>query len=118
MIQRLRTFIYPVNDLAKATVWYSSFLSTVLYFDEPLCVGFSIGGYELVLLPSEKSAKPLNNLVTSWSAPSVDEAFAQRTTGHDVGDNIRFGSKFNPFCNISRLILIYNPNFGLVPQDS
>jgi catechol 2,3-dioxygenase-like lactoylglutathione lyase family enzyme len=51
MILGLRTAIYPVPDLDAATRWYTELLGTSPYFNEPFYVGFSVGGFELGLLP-------------------------------------------------------------------
>jgi len=39
MIEGLRTVIYPVADLTRATTWYSALLGQEPYFDEPFYVG-------------------------------------------------------------------------------
>ena len=51
MLLGLRTIIYPAPDLAKAKQWYSDVLGMQPYFDEPFYVGFSVGGFELGLIP-------------------------------------------------------------------
>jgi len=51
MILGLRTVIYPAPDLAAAKRWYSDLLGAAPYFDEPFYVGFSVGGFELGLVP-------------------------------------------------------------------
>ena len=51
MFQGLRTVIYHVDDLQKATEWYSNILGIKPYFDEPFYVGFNVGGFELGLDP-------------------------------------------------------------------
>jgi catechol 2,3-dioxygenase-like lactoylglutathione lyase family enzyme len=51
MIQGLRTVGYPTLDLAKGKAWYSQVLGIEPYFDEPFYVGFSVGGFELGLIP-------------------------------------------------------------------
>ena len=52
MLLGLRTVIYPAPDLAAAKSWYSKFLGQAPYFDQPFYVGFSVGGFELGLLPN------------------------------------------------------------------
>src|SRR5438552_6790905 len=47
----LRTLIYPVTDLDAAKAWFTELVGFGPYFDEPFFVGFSVGGYELGLLP-------------------------------------------------------------------
>ena len=54
MILGIRTVIYPVADLDSAKRWYSTMLEQPPYFDEPFYVGFTVGGFELGLLPGAK----------------------------------------------------------------
>ncbi len=54
MLLGLRTAIYPVTDLAAAKQWYGQVLGAQPYFDQPFYVGFSVGGFELGLLPQGK----------------------------------------------------------------
>ena len=51
MLLGLRAAIYPVGDLAKAKAWYAQVVGSQPYFDQPFYVGFSVGGYELGLVP-------------------------------------------------------------------
>lgn len=51
MILGLRTAIYPAPDLAAARDWYAEVLGMAPYFDQPFYVGFSVGGFELGLVP-------------------------------------------------------------------
>ena len=53
MILGLRTASYPVTDLASAKSWCAQVLGVQHYFDQPFYVGFSVGGFELGLLPDE-----------------------------------------------------------------
>ena len=55
MIRGLRTVIYHVADLAQAKAWYSQVLEHEPYFDQPFYVGYSVGGFELGLVPDGKS---------------------------------------------------------------
>ena len=57
MIQGLRTVIYPVNDLTKGKEWYAPVTGRAPYFDEPFYVGFSVGGFELGLIPDGHRAR-------------------------------------------------------------
>lgn len=54
MIKGLRTVIYPAPNLAEAKDWYSKVLGQRPYFDQPFYVGFSVGGFELGLVPDAK----------------------------------------------------------------
>src|SRR5439155_548803 len=58
MILGLRTVIYHVPDLERATAWYSSVFGVQPYFDEPFYVGFNVGGYELGLDPDTTRVRP------------------------------------------------------------
>ena len=51
MIEGLRTAIYPVRDIAEGKAWYRRVLDCEPYFDQPFYVGFSVGGFELGLIP-------------------------------------------------------------------
>src|SRR4051794_10774512 len=51
MIQGLRTVIYHVGDLSEAKTWYTRLLEQEPYFDQPFYVGYSVGGFELGLIP-------------------------------------------------------------------
>ena len=43
MTEGIKTFIYPVTDLARAKSLYSELLGVEPYMDEPYYVGFSVG---------------------------------------------------------------------------
>jgi len=89
----LRTVIYPSPDLAAAKAWWTEFLGTPPYFDEPFYVGFNPGGYELGLLPD---GDPAEGAITYWGVDDVDEAVAvaiqlgalAHAPASDVGDGI------------------------------
>src|SRR5256886_3805100 len=62
MVLGLRTAIYPAPDLAAAKRWYTDMLGVAPYFDEPFYVGFSVGGFELGLLPNaDRKSTRLNS---------------------------------------------------------
>jgi len=67
----LRTVIYPAPDLAAAKAWWTAFLGTEPYFDEPFYVGYSVAGYELGLLAS---GVPQDRALTYWGVDDVAEA--------------------------------------------
>ena len=114
----LRTVIYPVADLAKATAWYRAVFDIDPYFDEPFYVGFNVGGFELGLHPDE-GAPPsgvggavaywgVERMATAWprllalGATSVSEP-------QDVGGGIFVATVRDPFSNL--IGVIENPNF-------
>ena len=119
MLLGLRTAIYPVTEteLTKAKDWYAKVLGVSPYFDQPFYVGFSVGGFELGLLPQGTSGvqgpQPL------WGVVNADEAL-QRLLAlgaialeavTDVGDGIKVAAVQDPFGN--RLGIIENPHFKL-----
>ena len=52
MIQGIRTFIYPVKDLAQAKMLYGKLLGVKPYSDEAYYVGFRVGEQEIGLDPN------------------------------------------------------------------
>ncbi|HLG78132.1 MAG TPA: VOC family protein [Ktedonobacteraceae bacterium] len=117
MFQGLRTVVYGVDDLEKAKTWYSEVLGIQPYFDQPVYVGFNVGGFELGLDPHAPTGS--NGPATYWGVADAHEAYRQLiATGahekdpiHDVGDDILLGSVIDPFGN--ELGIIQNPHFSL-----
>ena len=117
MFLGLRTAIYPVADLPKAKVWYQRVLGVEPYFDEPFYVGFSVGGFELGLLPGgtpgTSGPQPL------WGVPDasaeLERLLALGATVLDpvseVGEGIKVAAVQDPFGN--RLGMVENPNFKI-----
>jgi len=117
MILGLRTAIYPVADLDAAKRWYAEMLGQPPYFDQPFYVGFSVGGFELGLLPDGQSGtagpQPL------WGVADIGTAFARLLAlgateiepVTAVGGGIKVASVRDPFGN--RFGLIENPLFDL-----
>ena len=116
MIRGLRTVIYHVTDLAKAKDWYSQVLEQQPYFDQPFYVGYSVGGFELGLVPDEKSGA--GGTVAYWGVADAAAAVAQlEELGaaiveplQDVGEGIRVATVADPFGN--SFGIIENPNFS------
>ena len=116
MLLGLRTAIYPAPDLDAAKTWYSQVLQSAPYFDEAFYVGFSVGGFELGLLPTAhpgiEGAQPL------WGVENIDEAFARLLelgataleAVTEVGGGIKVAAVTDPFGN--RLGIIENPHFN------
>lgn len=110
----LRTVIYPAPDLDAAKQWWTSTLGFEPYFDQPFYVGYSVGGYELGLLPD---ADPADGALTYWAvddaAAAVNDAVANRASVHtpptEVGEGIVTAAVRTPHGTI--LGLIVNPNF-------
>ncbi len=111
MFQGLRTVIYHVNDLARATEWYTEVVGHPPYFNETFYVGFDIGGYELGLLPDG------DGVATYWGTPDIDaEHVRLLSLGakpidaiKDVGEGIRVATVIDPFGNV--VGIIENPHF-------
>jgi catechol 2,3-dioxygenase-like lactoylglutathione lyase family enzyme len=110
----LRTVIYPVPSLEASKAWWTDFLGVAPYFDEPFYVGFSVGGYELGLLPN---ANPSDGALTYWGVPDVSAAVAaslahgatEHTPASNVGDDIVTATVRTPHGAI--VGFIYNPLF-------
>ena len=115
MILGLRTVIYPAPDLGAAKDWYSKLLGQVPYFDEPFYVGFSVGGFELGLVPDARpgstGAQPL------WGVTDIESAYARLMElgatalepVTEVGGGIKVAAVQDPFGN--RFGIIENPHF-------
>jgi predicted enzyme related to lactoylglutathione lyase len=115
MILGLRTAIYPTPDLQAAKAWYQHVLEREPYFDQPFYVGFSVGGFELGLIPDGETgiagAQPL------WGVDNADAALERLLSlgaglleaVADVGGGIRVAAVKDPFGN--RFGIIENPHF-------
>src|SRR5262245_48994648 len=119
MIQGLRTVIYPVTDLAKGKAWYSQVLGHGPYFDEPFYVGFSVGGFELGLIPD--GVPRTDGALAYWGVPDVMAEVGRLTQlgavvhepVKDVGGGIKVAAVKDPFGNLFGVI--ENPHFN--PKD-
>ena len=117
MIQGLRTACYPTPDLAKGKEWYQRVLGKAPYFDEPFYVGFSVGGYELGLIPDGTPGATGSQIF--WGvADAVSELARLVSLGgvvhedvKDVGGGIKVASVLDPFGNMFGII--ENPHFKL-----
>jgi predicted enzyme related to lactoylglutathione lyase len=119
MILGLRTVIYPVPDLAAGKAWYAQVLGKSPYFDEPFYVGFSVGGFELGLVPDGNPGA--GGGVAYWGVPDVAAEMARLTQlggvihdpVTDVGGGIKVAAVRDPFGNVFGVI--ENPHFN--PKD-
>jgi predicted enzyme related to lactoylglutathione lyase len=117
MIQGLRTVIYPTPDLAEGKAWYSQVLGYDPYFDEPFYVGFSVGGFELGLIPDAvpSAEGPLAYWGVADVAAEVERLIQLGGTAHepvkDVGGGVKVAAVKDPFGNLFGLI--ENPHFNL-----
>jgi len=115
MFLGLRTAIYPVPNLSSAKLWYEQVLGIKPYFDQPYYVGFSVGGFELGLLPD--GTPSTNGAQPWWGVPDIKVEFARLLTlgatelqpVTEVGEGIKVAAVKDPFGN--RLGIIENPNF-------
>jgi predicted enzyme related to lactoylglutathione lyase len=119
MILGMRTVIYPTPDLAKGKAWYAQVLGQPPYFDEPFYVGFSVGGFELGLLPD--GVPSLDGPIAYWGVTNIGAEVQRLTqlggTVHEpvteVGGGIKVATVRDPFGN--RFGIIENPHFN--PQN-
>lgn len=117
MIQGLRTAIYPTPDLVRGKEWYRQVLGYAPYFDEPFYIGFSVGGFELGLVPDGQPG--LAGVQVYWGVPDVAAELVRLTAlgaevhepVKDVGGGIRVASVRDPFGNL--FSIIENPHFKL-----
>jgi len=115
MIHGLRTVKYPVADLARAKAWFTEVLGAAPYFDQPYYVGYSVGGFELGLVPDGTPGTA--GSVVYWGVDDIDAEVA-RIVGlgasvheevQEVGEGIKVAELKDPFGNV--LGLISNPLF-------
>lgn len=117
MIHGLRTVVYPVTDLAVGKAWYNLVLGVEPYFDQPFYVGYSVGGFELGLIPD--GVPSADGAAAYWGVPDAAAELARlETLGavvhhavQDVGDGIKVASVRDPFGNVFGII--ENPHFKL-----
>ena len=115
MILGLRTALYPAPDLAKGKAFYTAVLGQAPYFDQPFYVGYSVGGFELGLVPDATPGKDGN--CSYWGvkdcAADLARIVALGATPlepvTEVGDGIKVASVLDPFGN--KLGLIENSHF-------
>ena len=115
MFLGLRTVIYPAPDLAAARDWYANALGQAPYFDEPSYAGFSVGGFELGLVPD--GTPGVDGPQPLWGVASIEPAYARLIELSarpldpitEVGGGIKVAAVRDPFGN--RLGIIENPNF-------
>ena len=115
MIQGLRTVIYPAPALAAAKAWYTAVLGAPPYFDEPYYVGFSVGGFELGLVPD--GTPSVQGSQALWGVRSAVTAHAELIRlgaspldpPTEVGEGIVVAAVIDPFGN--RFGIIENPSF-------
>jgi predicted enzyme related to lactoylglutathione lyase len=115
----LRTAIYRVDDIKKATAWYSSVLEAEPYFNEPFYVGFTVGGFELGLQPEESAEAKGISVLTYWGVDDVVKTHTKLIKlgatefelPTEVGEGIVVAAVKDPWGNIFGII--HNPVFKL-----
>ncbi len=115
MFLGLRTVMYHVDDLDKATEWYTRVLGHGPYFNEPFYVGFNVGGYELGLNPDVGKVTRGGSAFAYWGVTDCRAAYARllelgarpHTGVEDVG--VLVATVLDPWGNI--LGVIENPHF-------
>ena len=115
MILGLRTALYPSPDLAKAKAFWTKALGAEPYFDQPFYVGYSVGGFELGLVPDATPGQHGN--CAYWGVADCAKEHARLVAlgatplepVADVGEGIKVAALLDPFGN--KLGLIENPHF-------
>ena len=69
----IRTFIYPVKDLARAKMLYSELAGTEPYVDGAYYVGFSVGDQEIGLDPNGHAAG-MTGPVGYWQVDDIKKS--------------------------------------------
>jgi predicted enzyme related to lactoylglutathione lyase len=73
MTEGIKTFIYPVKDLAKAKVLYSELLGVEPYMDEAYYLGFNVEGQDIGLDPSGHS-QGMTGPVGYWHVDDIKKS--------------------------------------------
>lgn len=116
----LRTVIYAAPDLASTKEWYTKALGIEPYFDQPFYVGFTVGGYELGLVPDAEPAEVSHtDTLTYWGVVDIEAVMAHwlglgasvYTAMQIVGDGIKTAAVKDPFGNV--VGFIENPHFSV-----
>ena len=114
----LRLTVYHVNDMEKAKAWYGTVLNEKPNFDQPFYVGYTVGGFELGLVPEKngESAKTAS-AVAYWGVEDAKASYKRlidlgakpHDEISDVGGGILAGTVTDPFGN--QFGIIQNPYF-------
>ena len=115
MLLGLRSVIYAAPDLAAAKAWWTEVLGKEPYFDQPFCVGFEVGGFELGLDPN---GDPATSPLAYWGVPDAEAAVASMLAHgaqplaevRDVGEDILVGAVEDPWGSV--VGVIENPHYG------
>lgn len=116
----LRTTIYKVSDMQKATDWYAAAFQVEPYFNQPFYVGFNIQGYELGLQPQGTPLlEKVESVVAYWGVENIYESYdrlielgaSENAKPINVGGELMTATVKDPFGNV--IGLIFNPYFQL-----
>jgi predicted enzyme related to lactoylglutathione lyase len=107
----IKTFIYPVTDLARAKALYSKLLGVEPYMDEAYYVGFSVGGQDIGLDPhghSQGMTGPVGYVhvddITSSLKALLDAGAQAQQQVKDVGGGKLVASVKDPDGNVIGLV--------------
>ena len=73
MNQGIRTFIYPVRDIAQAKTLYSTLLGVEPYTDEAYYVGYRVGDQEIGLDPNGHN-QGMTGPVGYWRVTDIEQS--------------------------------------------
>ena len=116
----LRLAVYHVTDIEKAKVWYGNVLGVKPNFDQPFYVGYTVGGFELGLMPEKsETASKSAGVVAYWGVDDAKMAYKRlielgakpHNDVTDVGGGILAGTVMDPFGN--QFGIIQNPYFKI-----
>jgi predicted enzyme related to lactoylglutathione lyase len=85
----VKTFIYPVKDLAKAKTLYSELLGVEPDMDEAYYVGFNVGGQDIGLDPNGHNLG-MTGPVGYWHVDDIEKSMkALLDTGAEVHQEVK-----------------------------
>jgi predicted enzyme related to lactoylglutathione lyase len=85
----VKTFIYPVKDLAKAKTLYSELLGVEPDMDEAYYVGFNVGGQDIGLDPHGHNLG-MTGPVGYWHVDDIEKSLkALLDTGAEVHQEVK-----------------------------
>lgn len=121
MFLGLRTTVYKTVDLAASKEWFARVLQIEPNFDQPFYVGFTVGGFELGLVPSDDGG---NEATSYWGVRDAEAAVAELLAAGaephsevaDVGDGIRVAAVRAPGGQV--VGVVENPNFAVSDVDA
>lgn len=111
MTSGIKTVIYPVRDLARATALYASVLGVEPEMDEAYYVGFSVGGQHIGLDP-HGHGKGMTGPIGYWHVDDISQCLkgllnagaAEHQPIQDVGEGRLVASVTDEDGNVIGLI--------------